>query len=118
MPLAFALMSLAVHAMSLQTTTCACLAQVVAANREAKKTGALLDSDGDTFLKNECKADKWVIVELSQVTKMDTLVLSQVCRVVGSVCNLEEGGCNIIGHSGLIGCLRAERALLLQSQRV
>ena len=90
----------------------------MAANKEAKKTGALLDSDGDTFLKNECKADKWVIVELSQVTKMDTLVLSQVRLADRSVCDLQEGGCNSTGHSGLKGCLRAERALLLQSQRV
>lgn len=52
--------------------------QIIAANKEAKKTSAVLDSDGDTFLKNECKADKWLIIELSQVTKMDTLVLSQV----------------------------------------
>ena len=53
--------------------------QIIAANKEAKKTSAVLDSDGDTFLKNECKADKWLIIELSQVTKMDTLVLSQAC---------------------------------------
>lgn len=51
---------------------------MVATNKEAKKAGALLDNDADTFLKNECKADKWVIVELSQVTKMDTLLISQV----------------------------------------
>ena len=52
--------------------------QIVAANKEAKKPNALLDNDGDTFLKNECKADKWVILELSQVAKMDTLLISQV----------------------------------------
>ena len=40
--------------------------QIIAANKEAKKTSAVLDSDGDTFLKNECKADKWLIIELSQ----------------------------------------------------
>ena len=33
---------------------------------------------GDTFLKNECKADKWLIIELSQVTKVDMVRLSQV----------------------------------------
>ena len=52
--------------------------QVIAANKEAKKAGALLDSDGDTYLKNECKADKWIIVELSQLVRMDTLILAQV----------------------------------------
>jgi hypothetical protein len=51
---------------------------VISANKEAKKTSAVLDSDGDTFLKNECKADKWLILELSQVTKMDTLLIAQV----------------------------------------
>lgn len=52
--------------------------QIIGANKEAKKTSAVLDSDGDTFLKNECKADKWLIIELSQVTKVDTLVITQV----------------------------------------
>ncbi|CAL8467008.1 g6544 [Coccomyxa elongata] len=52
-------------------------AKVVAANKEARKPESLLDSDGDTFLKNECKADKWVLVELSQVTKVDMIKLSQ-----------------------------------------
>ena len=54
------------------------LLQIIAANKEAKKAGALLDSDGDTYLKNECKADKWIIVELSQLVRMDTLILAQV----------------------------------------
>ena len=31
------------------------------------KASAILDTDGDTFMKNECKADKWFIIELSQV---------------------------------------------------
>ena len=53
-------------------------AKIVAANKEARKPESVLDSDGDTFLKNECKADKWLIIELSQVTKVDMLRLSQV----------------------------------------
>ena len=53
-------------------------AKIVAANKEARKAESILDSDGDTFLKNECKADKWVLVELSQVTKVDLIKLSQV----------------------------------------
>ena len=42
-------------------------AKIVASNKEAKKTSAILDTDSDTFMKNECKADKWFIIELSQV---------------------------------------------------
>ena len=53
-------------------------AKLIAANREAKKASAVLDSDGDTFCKNECKADKWIIIELSQVAKVDAVELSQV----------------------------------------
>jgi hypothetical protein len=42
-------------------------AKIVASNKEAKKTSAILDTDSDTFMKNECKAEKWFIIELSQV---------------------------------------------------
>lgn len=53
-------------------------AKVLAANKEAKKTGALLDDDSDTFLKNDCRAEgKWVMLELSQVAKVSRLELSQ-----------------------------------------
>jgi hypothetical protein len=31
---------------------------VLATNKEAKKAPALLDDDSDTFLKNDCRADK------------------------------------------------------------
>ena len=51
-------------------------AKIVAANKEAKKAASLLDDDGDTFVKNECKADKWVVLELSQMVKVDTLKVS------------------------------------------
>jgi hypothetical protein len=51
---------------------------LLAANREAKKVGALLDDDSDTFLKHDCRAgDKWVLVELSQVAKVARLELAQ-----------------------------------------
>ncbi len=53
-------------------------AKIVGANKEARKPESVLDSDGDTFLKNECKAEKWIIFELSQVTKIDMISLSQV----------------------------------------
>lgn len=42
-------------------------AKIIASNKEAKKASAVLDTDSDTFMKNECKADKWFIIELSQV---------------------------------------------------
>lgn len=48
-------------------------AKIVAANKEAKKTSSLLDNDGDTFVKNECKAEKWVIIELAQVVNVDEI---------------------------------------------
>jgi hypothetical protein len=41
--------------------------QVLAANKEAKRVNNVLDEDSDTFVKNECAADKWMIIELSQV---------------------------------------------------
>ena len=50
----------------------------MAANREARKPGAVLDADGDTFLRNECRADQWLLLELSQVARVDTLRLAQV----------------------------------------
>lgn len=53
------------------------LGQVLAANREARKPGAVLDGDGDTFLKNECRADKWLLLELSQVARVDAVRLAQ-----------------------------------------
>ena len=86
-----------------QSSLYAC--QVVAANKEARKAGALLDSDADTFLKNECKADKWVIIELSQVTKMDTLILSQVCTVLSLVWILQKT-CMVHDHLWPVHVLR------------
>ena len=70
-------------------------AKLVAANKEAKKAGAVLDSDGDTYLKNDCKADKWVLVELSQVAKVDELQVSQAspppaCRLATQQCAWEQ----------------------------
>ena len=58
--------------------------QVLAANREARKPGAVLDGDGDTFLKNECRADKWLLLELSQVARVDTVRLAQVCPMASA----------------------------------
>lgn len=51
---------------------------MLGANKEAKKVSALLDDDSDTFLKNDCRADKWVVLELSQVAKVSRLEISQV----------------------------------------
>lgn len=55
-------------------------AKVIQANKEASKLKALLDSDGDTYVKNDCKADKWFLVELSQVAKINQVEIWQVCR--------------------------------------
>ena len=53
-------------------------AKVLAANPGARKPAALLDDDGDTFLRNECGApSKFVILELSQVASLDAVELSQ-----------------------------------------
>lgn len=52
-------------------------AKVLAANKEAKRAASILDSDGDTFMRNECKSDKWLIIELPQVIRPDTLRVSQ-----------------------------------------
>eukprot|EP00891_Asterochloris_glomerata_P001172 jgi/Astpho2/1172/fgenesh1_pg.00021_%23_20_t len=51
-------------------------AKLVAANKEAKKAAAILQVD-DTFCLTPVKADNWMIIELSQVAKVDTVELSQ-----------------------------------------
>jgi hypothetical protein len=53
-------------------------AKVLASNVGAKRVGALLDDDSDTFMRNDCKDDdKWVVIELSQVAKVSLIELSQ-----------------------------------------
>lgn len=42
-------------------------ASVVAANIEARRPERAIDRDIDSFMKNDCEADKWMIIELSQV---------------------------------------------------
>ena len=49
-------------------------ARVLATNAEARKPSALLDDDSDTFLRNDCKADKWTMVELSAVSRISVYV--------------------------------------------
>lgn len=44
-------------------------AAIVAANKEAKKPEKAIDGDDDSYMKNDCKAQKWVIIELSQVRR-------------------------------------------------
>ena len=69
------------------------LGQVLAANREARKPGAVLDGDGDTFLKNECRVDKWLLLELSQVARVDAVRLAQArCPCSASACFHDPGG--------------------------
>ena len=53
-------------------------AKVLASNMGAKRVGALLDDDSDTFMRNDCKDDdKWVVIELSQLAKVSLIELSQ-----------------------------------------
>jgi len=40
----------------------------VAANKEARKPEKAIDGDDDSYMKNTCSAQKWVIIELSQVS--------------------------------------------------
>ncbi len=52
-------------------------AKVLASNQGAKRVGALLDDDSDTFMRNDCKDNKWVVIELSQVARVSSLDISQ-----------------------------------------
>ena len=58
-------------------------AKVLAANPEARKPAAVLDDDGDTYIKNDCKADKWLVIELAQVAKVMRVELSQARAPAG-----------------------------------
>jgi hypothetical protein len=42
-------------------------ASVLAANSEARRPERAIDRDIDSFMKNDCEAEKWMMVELSQV---------------------------------------------------
>ncbi|KAF5839526.1 hypothetical protein DUNSADRAFT_597 [Dunaliella salina] len=48
-------------------------ASIVAANKEAKKPEKAIDGDDDSYLKNSCSAQKWIIIELSQLGRIDEL---------------------------------------------
>ena len=52
-------------------------AKPLAANPAAKKVADMLDEDSDTFMRNDCKDDKWVVLELSQVARVSRIELSQ-----------------------------------------
>lgn len=52
-------------------------AKVLASNQGAKRVGAILDDDSDTFMRNDCKDNKWVVIELSQVARVSSLEISQ-----------------------------------------
>lgn len=42
-------------------------ASVLAANAEARRPERAIDRDIDSFMKNDCDAEKWMMIELSQV---------------------------------------------------
>ena len=75
---------------------------MVAANAGAKKPEALLDDDSDTFLKNDCRGDKWLMLELSQVVKVSGVELAQVRSGFG-VGGRGGGGGGAGGQRGLCG---------------
>lgn len=52
-------------------------AKVLAFNSGAKKVGAILDDDTDTYMRNDCQDDKWVVLELSQVAKISRVEIIQ-----------------------------------------
>jgi hypothetical protein len=52
-------------------------AKVVGANKEAKGPGNVLDEDKDKYLRNPCSVeDQWIVIELTQDTRIDTVVVS------------------------------------------
>lgn len=52
-------------------------AKVLAANPGAKKPSGVLDDDSDTFMRNDCRDDKWLVIELSQVAKVSRIDVAQ-----------------------------------------
>lgn len=52
-------------------------AKVLAANPGAKKPSGVLDDDSDTFMRNDCRDDKWLVIELSQVAKISRIDIAQ-----------------------------------------
>ena len=69
-------------------------AKIVAANKDAKKPSAVLDSDSDTYLRNECKADKWLAIELSQVIwhSQPSMRAFPLCKIIPLKVNYVTGG--------------------------
>ncbi|KAF6254579.1 hypothetical protein COO60DRAFT_303443 [Scenedesmus sp. NREL 46B-D3] len=51
-------------------------ASVVAANPEAKKPERAINKNIDSFMKNDCNARKWMIMELSQLGTVETVQLT------------------------------------------
>ena len=45
----------------------------------SQRAASVLDMDGDTFMRTDSKADKWLILELPQVIRPDTLRVSACC---------------------------------------
>lgn len=94
-------------------------AKIIASNKEAKKASAILDTDSDTFMKNECKADKWCIIELSQVneTSGDGPLLFSEPPVRVYAILLATAHCKItLKHTFRTNCSVASRLLLLIHQ--
>ena len=52
-----------------------CGAKVLAANAEASDAAAALDTDADSYMLNECAADKWMHVELCEEIRIVAVTL-------------------------------------------
>ncbi|GAX74663.1 hypothetical protein CEUSTIGMA_g2111.t1 [Chlamydomonas eustigma] len=51
-------------------------AQVIAANKEARYADRAIDDDDDSYVKNLCSASKWLVLELSQLGRVDIIELT------------------------------------------
>ncbi|GFH22052.1 SUN domain-containing protein [Haematococcus lacustris] len=63
------------HKQLISSTRLADGATVVAANKEARKPEKTIDGDDDSFVRNACAAQKWIILELSQLGRVDEVEL-------------------------------------------
>ena len=85
-------------------------AKAIAHNPGAKKVSAILDGDSDTFMRNDCSAEKWVVLELSQASR---------CSILGGV--LPSAGqpqlLSRVLRTAQCGALRQRGALLALDSR-
>ncbi|XP_010939756.1 SUN domain-containing protein 3 isoform X1 [Elaeis guineensis] len=64
-------------------------AKVLDFNKEAKGASNILDKDKDRYLRNPCSAEKFVVVELSEETLVDTIELANFERYSSNLKDFE-----------------------------